>query len=236
MKITKNELPNPEETLFPKNYLDIRELRKDSFVREVRSQFEDLINNRDTMERDILKFINDNKYWLIIGLLQKNFSIDNYGAGHHFTYVFKEFPLGSSYRADYLIVGKGSGGYQFVFVELESPYRRGNNKPTKGTGELGGVFRDGIKQIKEWKRWLDKYYSNLSSIFKAKKNKTMQLPNDFLEYDPTRMHFVVVAGRRKDFTDLTYSERRDAAQDNIPKILLHYDNLIDNLRKEHNSY
>ena len=44
--------------------------------------------------------------------------------GNHGAYLFPEFQLGSSYKADYLLLGKSSGGFEFIFVELEDVYKR----------------------------------------------------------------------------------------------------------------
>ena len=58
------------------------------------------------------------------------------------------------------------------------------------------------------------------------KNREECLPEEFIEYDESRMHYVVVAGRRSDFNDLTYRIARESfLKENIK--LLHYDNLID---------
>ncbi len=237
MKITKSEPLKPEDTLFPDKFLDIRELRNSSNINIIRNQFKNLLKNKNSNERSILNFINKNEYWLIIGLLQKNLSINYYGAGHHATYVFKEFRLGSTHIADYLIIGKGSGGYQFVFVELEAPYKRGNKRVTSKTGDLGGVFTDGIKQVKNWKYWLDQDYSSLhTSSFSNYKNENMDLPEEFYKYDSSRMHFIVIAGRREDFHKKTYLEQRNSIKNNPPIQLLHYDNVIDNLSKTHRNY
>lgn len=46
----------------------------------------------------------------------------NYNFGHHDAYIIPEFMLGNSYKVDYLLIGKSSRGYEFVFIELEKPY------------------------------------------------------------------------------------------------------------------
>ena len=66
--------------------------------------------------------------------------------------------FGSSYKADYLLVGKSSGGYEFVLIELENPY----GQITLQDGNLGAEFRDGISQLDEWKRWLRRKPLSLS--------------------------------------------------------------------------
>ena len=60
------------------------------------------------------------------------------------------------------------------------------------------------------------------------KHKKVQdnLPSEFIRYDSTRIHYAVVAGRRSDFNDVTYRQKRSIRNKNNINIL-HYDNLID---------
>lgn len=54
-----------------------------------------------------------NRYYHIIGSLLSGLS---FHTGHHAAYLFPEFQLGTADHVDYLIVVKGSGGYEFVLV------------------------------------------------------------------------------------------------------------------------
>lgn len=74
------------------------------------------INSRQKMHRKILNFIKDNEYYHIIGSLIWGLTINT---GNHGVYLFPEFQLGNLYKADYLIMGKSSGGYEFILVEKE---------------------------------------------------------------------------------------------------------------------
>ncbi|WP_019849569.1 Shedu anti-phage system protein SduA domain-containing protein [Desulfitobacterium sp. PCE1] len=110
----------------------------------------------------------------------------------------------------------------FVFVELQKPY---GNITTKD-GELGDTFRKGLKQIEDWQEWLEANYSSLYETFVKYKHPDILLDEEFHKFDRTRMHYSVVAGRRKDFTDRTYRLKRKIEEEQ--KILvLHYDNLLD---------
>lgn len=121
-----------------------------------------------------------------------------------------------------MLIGKNSGGYEFIFIELEHPY----GKIIKKDGALGEVFRKGIEQTKDWKRWLDRNYQSLRENFVKNIKNNDRLPSEFVEYDSTRFHYVVVAGRRDDFNEDTYCIKREHKKEqNIT--LLHYDNLID---------
>ncbi|MEH1940918.1 MAG: Shedu anti-phage system protein SduA domain-containing protein [Nostoc sp.] len=205
-------------SLFPNNYMDILELQDREELNNKLACFQQLLNSKDVNERSILKFINEHRaYFIIASLLSKYFDF-----GHHATYLFPEFQIGNSYRADYLIIGRSSGGHEFVFVEIEAP----KGRITIAEGDLGEVFRKGIKQLRDWKHWLDRNYSSLKETFDKSKRADVALPDEFVTMDSSRFHFVVIAGKRSDFTNDIYEIRREERKDkNI--LLLHYDNLID---------
>jgi hypothetical protein len=205
------------KSLFPNNYLDFAELRKKQEV--LHSQidgFEELLCQDSTGESQILAYINSGNYHIAASIMRL------YRFGHHGGFLFKEFPLGVSYRADYLLVGRASGGHQFIFVEFES--NKGN--VVIKDGNFGDVLRKGINQINDWKRWVSKNYPSLKEVFDKVRNKKYALPDEFYELDITRIHYVVVAGRRDDFNDEANYERRRTEKENGIKVL-HYDNLID---------
>ena len=63
-------------------------------------------------EKEKLLIPKDKKYYHIIGSIIWGLSIN---IGNHGAYLFPEFQLGNSYKADYLLMGKSSGGYEFIF-------------------------------------------------------------------------------------------------------------------------
>ncbi len=120
------------------------------------------------------------------------------------------------------LLEKSSRGYEFIFIELESPY--GNI--TLKDGQLGAEFRDGISQLEDWKRWLPANYSSFGEIMRKHKNSARDLPEEFYILDMSRFHYVVISGRRSDFQDKTYIIKRERKKaDDID--IIHYDNLYD---------
>lgn len=206
------------QSLFPNNYLDIVDLDNEERLNKLNLKFTELINIETTKEQDILNFLNskENKAYHIIGSLLRA-----YDFGHHDTFLFPEFQLGTSYKVDYLLIGSQSGGHKFVFVELESCYRR----ITRKSGAFGATTRKGIDQIEDWKIWLNSNYSNLREIFNSYCNGR-KLPREFYEFDSTRMNYIVISGRRSDFNEKTYTLKRNLKKESGIS-LLHYDNLID---------
>ena len=208
------------QSLFPNNYLSTKSLEDKDELRRIEIEFQTLIDSNPT-ERQILNFINDNKYYNLIASIFHS----GYTFGHHDAYLFKEFELPTTYKADYLLVGKNSHGYHFVFIELESP----TGSITNNGGEFGTTIRKGIKQVEDWDKWLESNFNTLPLIFDRKKSRSIELPAEFRSLNKTRLNYVVVCGRRADFKDSTYEDKRRLLRSkNIN--LLHYDNLIDSYK------
>lgn len=202
-------------SLFPNNFMDNVDLQdKQDELKAQCEGFQKLLDGKIS-ELDIKHYIQNNEYYHIPASIFKY-----YNFGHHAAYVFKEFCLGTHFKADYVLVGDSSDRHQFVFVEFENPY--GN--VTIGNGDFGDTIRKGINQINDWKAFIDSNYSAVTAEFKKYANK--QLPDEFYTYDATRIHYVVVAGRRNDYNEKTRRLRRVLERENRIK-LLHYDNLID---------
>lgn len=205
--------------LFPNNYLDVAELHDTERLVKANDEFANLINDEQCSERKILNFIRDKEYYHILGALIWGLSIN---IGNHGAYLFPEFQLGTSYKADYLLIGKNSGGYEFILVELENPY----GKITLRDGELGAEFREGISQLEDWKRWLPANFASYTEKLRKYKNPSLNLSDEFYTLDLSRFHYVVVAGRRSDFSEKTYILKREYKKEKDIDVL-HYDNLID---------
>lgn len=214
------------QSLFPNNFLSIKSLENKDELKRIEVEFETLLNSNPS-ERTILNFINQNRYFnLIASLFHSGFTF-----GHHDAYLFKEFELPATYKADYLLVGKNSHGYHFVFVELENPTGSITNKD----GGFGTTIRKGIKQVEDWDKWLEGNFNSLYLVFEKLKSNRIELPNEFRTLNKTRLNYVVVCGRRADFNDNTYDEKRRLLRSkNIN--LLHYDNLIDSYRTFYSTY
>ncbi len=205
------------DSLFPNNYLDPVDLKDKEKLLEKVALFNDALNSEEVTERIILNFISEQQTYFIIASMLKEY----FHFGHHDTFLFPEFQLGNSYQADYLLVGRCSDGWNFVFVELEAPL----GQITLKDGELGTSFRKGIEQVKNWDVWLEAHYSSLRETFDKYRREGENLPDEFFTLDKSRINYVVVAGRRGDFSKKTYRERRNLKKNSV--LILHYDNLID---------
>lgn len=207
-------------SLFPNNYMDILLLRDVTELNKQCDGFEELLNDKSVTELDIKRYIQKNGYYHIPASI-----FSRYNFGHHQAVLFKEFQLGTSYKADYALAGHASGGWQFIFVEFENPYGR----VILNDGNWGDVVRKGLNQIDEWKTFIESNYSTIYEEFRKFTHKS--LPDEFMRFDSSRMNYVVVAGRRQDFeNDTSRIKQRRLEQENNIKIL-HYDNLLDDARR-----
>lgn len=93
-------------------------------------------------EREVSKYLEQHSqilYWTLCR------------ASGHCRFVFREFPLGSDYKVDYVIVNSYSGVWEMMFIELEpvdDPVFTKAGVPTK---RLAGA----IKQLGDWKEYVD---------------------------------------------------------------------------------
>lgn len=209
-------------SLFPNNLLDIIELNDEKHLRSVIVGFMSILDSADVSERNIIDFISTNQAYFLLGSLLKPY----FHFGHHDAFLFPEFQLGNSFKADYLLLGRASDGWHFVFVELEAP----RGKITVADGGLGEAFRKGLSQVEDWDLWLESRFSTLSESFMKELKKGESLPDEFHHLDKTRINYVVIAGRRSDFDEKTYRIRRKNQKDNSV-LILHYDNVIDSAEK-----
>jgi len=206
------------QSLFPNNYLDPDDLIMKDKLGQINQRFVKLIDNRSTKERDILAFIKNEEAYHIIGAILA----DNYNFGHHSTYLFPEFELPASYKSDFLLIGRRSGGHEFLFIEFEEVY----GQIATQDGSFGLAIRKGLKQIEDWEFWLESNFHSMKIIFEKYKSENEQLPREFYNFDKTRVHYALVAGRRGDFKETTYRNQRIKRQDSDINVF-HYDNLID---------
>ncbi len=202
-------------SLFPNNYIFSNyEMHPSSLHKKLRD-FEQLVQNPQSNERTLLNFIKRTESYFILESL-----FLYYDFGHHCSFLFREFELPPNYKVDFLLVGKSSNGYEFVFIEFEHP----NEQIVLRDGSLGKAFRNGINQVEEWDCWIDSNFFSLRNVFRKFQNLDKELPKEFYELDKSRIHYLVLAGRRHHFKDKTYRLKRKGIN-NIK--IKHYDNIMD---------
>lgn len=208
-------------SLFPNYHIDAFDwTRRDDFD-DIIDGYEELIHDKECTETQTQQYIKmHSAYFMILSLLRY------YDFGHHEAYIFPEFRLGNDYIPDYLLIGKNSGGYEFAFVELEAPH---GSIAIHKQQYLGKNARDGLNQINDWKRWLEGHFGDLKRQFKKELGEGRTLPTEFEEYDSSRIHYMIVAGTRDDFSDEIYSEGRTKHKESDIQVR-HFDNIVDTAR------
>lgn len=71
--------------------------------------------------------------------------------GGHSTYVVKEFPFGSKYRADFVVAMSYSFGWEVNFIEIEPP----NDMVITKQGLPSNKMNSAISQINDWKLYVE---------------------------------------------------------------------------------
>ena len=70
--------------------------------------------------------------------------------GNDLPWVLPKVRLGGSYETDFLIVSESSLGFEWIYVELESPRKAAFTK----TGQYAEKARNGIFQIQSWREFI----------------------------------------------------------------------------------
>lgn len=80
-------------------------------------------------------------------------------AGGHCRFLFKEFPLGSRYKVDFVILNSYSGAWEVMFIELEPVDDQVFTKQGVPSKRLAGA----IKQVDDWAEYFDVNKSQVRS-------------------------------------------------------------------------
>jgi hypothetical protein len=85
----------------------------------------------------------------------------------HATYVVSEFPFGSDYRADFVVLGGFSGGWEIHFIELEPPDSPLFTKSGVPAKRLNGAMH----QVDSWRIFIDQ---NRQDVLRELSKHTMK--------------------------------------------------------------
>jgi len=131
--------------------------------------------------------------------------------GGHCTYVLREFPFGSHYKADFVVVMCYSGAWEVHLIELEPTDDAVITKDGKPSNRLNGA----LLQLRDWKEYIDRnslaFRQDLSSWCQKKDIlgdcKTVKTPvngtGHYLKDAETFIYFnyYIFIGDRKKITD-----------------------------------
>jgi hypothetical protein len=94
----------------------------------------------------------------------------------------------------------------FIFIEFEHL----NSKSILSNGEFGKSIRSGLNQLKDWEQWKEANFHLLRDEFAMYQKEGTSLLSEFYVLDKTRLHFLVIAGKRKDYNDSAYKLNRES--------------------------
>lgn len=139
--------------------------------------------------------------------------VQHLGGGHG-RWVIPQKRLGSEYVTDFVIGERSSSGYEWQFVELQSPLAR---LFVASTGRQSAQLDEGLRQISEWRGWLA---DNRDYARRPRSRNGLGLA-DVSADDPG----LLLIGRETDLTDNDRERRRQL--DTTYNIRIHtYDWLI----------
>lgn len=130
--------------------------------------------------------------------------------GGHSTYVLKEFPFGSKYKADFAVAMSYSGAWEVHLIELEPP----KDIVITKAGLPSNNLNTAISQINDWKDYIEQNLmafkqdltekcmkKNLLEI-KPSKHVPTNYTNDYLNAIDTVIffHYYIVIGMRENIT------------------------------------
>lgn len=149
------------------------------------NQFENLYNDKNNKEQVYQSFIESNPE-----LVPRAF-VQNHGV--HMDLVFRKFPLGNSYKTDFMFLSKSSSDWRAVHIEIEDP----NKKIFTKGGVFTAEFNAAVQQVQSWIGWFghsanqQTFENDITAVKKP------------LSSNPTNHKFVLVYGRRSELDTQT---------------------------------
>ncbi len=143
-----------------------------------------------TMEEELQEFLSANPMLLAVQL-----------GGGHGRWVIPKKRLGSEYVPDFMIGERSSIGFEWHAVELESPRVKMFTKAGNPTKELTHA----IRQIEDWKRWLQ---LNQNYASRARTESGLGLTDITAD-----LPGLILIGRRADIDETSNGRRLQMAND-----------------------
>jgi hypothetical protein len=194
-------------------------------------ELETLIDS-STTERPIVRWLKQKENAWILPLAVKMYPFVKY--------VLAEFHFGTDYRADFVVMGPFSGGFDIQFIEMEPP-----NVPLfTGAGKPAERFAGALAQVRDWKNYVDKNRdivvkelaksAEKEALLWTRWTKNSKFPSEFPSVLSPLRHpragfnwdYHIVIGRRTSLSE-EQLEKKAAFYKHENVDLMTYDRLID---------
>jgi len=203
------------KAMFPDNYYNYKAEHDNLDFSEESRAFIDILNKAQK-ENDVQTYIKQNKKWFIPYSILDGYPFYN----HAGAFLFKEYPLGERYTADYCLIGDNSDGWHIVLVEFENP-----NTPyvlSSTNGETEDV-RKGLVQIRDWKLWMD---DNRAYFI-----KNIGLSKFGIDVPVSNIHYCLIVSRRHYMNDSAKLIRSRQMYEQQNLRIVSYDRIADNIAR-----
>ncbi|WP_206615562.1 Shedu immune nuclease family protein [Solirhodobacter olei] len=150
--------------------------------------------------------------------------VQNHGIGC--SIVLRKLAFGPDYKSDFFYFSKSSDDWNAVFIELEKPQSRFFKK---NTNEFHGDFISALEQINQWRAWFDRGNQNafLSTV------SAIQVPHHMAASNPTFNKFVLVFGRRSEYSGNEIRRSLIRGQERDDFKIITFDSLVEDLEHKH---
>ena len=193
---------------------------------QVSDQFEQILEQENSTEREVHAFLKQFPY-VLIHLFNKSWN---------FYHIFPEFRLGTDFRADFAVVSANSGRWEVILIELEGPRDSLYTKQGLPNRKLNWAIRqtnDWRDFVSEQKDCLRREVAKLVEPFNTYSHNNMMgkggvpghvellHPETYISYD-----YCVVIGNSRFFSD---SDRK-AHKQNRDRTVATYDRVLNAMR------
>ncbi len=175
-----------------------------------REDLEEILD-RGTGERELLAFLKENPFIIIESLSFLG----------NPTIVVAEFPVGQSFKADFMVIARYSGAFDIKFIEVEPPKEKFFNKD----GTLSRRANKAFEQVNSWATYIKKNRTEVLHAIKkyGTEKDLIRGPRKSLTctagkslFDPivhVGFNYDILMGRREDLSEKDW-ERKTAFLEN----------------------
>ncbi|EGT0000574.1 Shedu immune nuclease family protein [Clostridium perfringens] len=189
----------------------------DSFEDNLINEFKILIDDKNTNENDIQRFLEKNTELIPIPFMLNH--------GLHFNCVISKLAIGGGYITDFAYLTKSSDMWNLVLVELEDSKKKlflKNNENIKFSSE----FNNAYDQVMEWKAYIN---ANKEQVL-----RTINILKIPFSENVVKIKYVLIIGRNKEKENNRRKTGMFAEKNSEDFRVMTYDSLISEYENKSN--